>query len=436
MKTPKLILSLCLLFILFSCSNTSEIKTPGTDDFKHLVQSYTNGNISVGDEVLILFYNDIKGARQGDVLPDGIVKLSPDIKGTAYWRDERTLAYKPEKHLAPDQKYVLSFKAGFVSNEKNSDTETYQFTFHTIKQDLSVRIGNLISQGEMYRLQGVILTSDIADNQDVEKIISFDDEVLNDNIKWDHYSNENKHIIYVDSIQRVEENRRVRISYNGSPIGVNIKKSIEVTIPGLNTFKLISTKVEQSPSQLLIIEFSDPVNQQQDLTGLVRIQGVEKLKISRNQNLLKIYTSKRIIGNKLVRINSGLKNDRDYSLKKDIEINVNFEPLKPNVRFVQSGVIIPDNGDGCVMPFEAVNLSAVDLYVIKIFEENIPWFLQVNQLGGDNNLTHFGRLLFKKKIQLISNKVIDHGTWNAFSLNLNDLIKTEPGALYRIEFRF
>lgn len=110
-----------------------------------------------------------------------------------------------------------------------------------------------------------------------------------------------------------------------------------------------------------------------------------------------------------------------------------MEKLTPDVRFVSNGVILPSS-NGMLLPFEAVNLNAVDIKVVRIFESNILQFLQVTDLGGDDQLVRVGRVVIKKSMPL--NGVSDYGKWNRYLLDLSSLIKPEPGAIYAISLRF
>ena len=84
---------------------------------------------------------------------------------------------------------------------------------------------------------------------------------------------------------------------------------------------------------------------------------------------------------------------------------------------------------GLVFPFEAVNLNAVDIKIIKIFENNVGYFLQVNQLDGSNQLKRAGRLIHQQTISL-SHEPVDLGKWNRFYLDLGKLIQPDPGSIY------
>jgi hypothetical protein len=102
---------------------------------------------------------------------------------------------------------------------------------------------------------------------------------------------------------------------------------------------------------------------------------------------------------------------------------------------VGKGNILPGT-DGLVMPFEAVNLKAVDLTVVKIFERNVIQFFQVNNLEGNSELRRVGRPILKKMISLDNTGVVDLGKWNRFTLDLSTLMTTEPGAIYQVRLSF
>ena len=60
-----------------------------------------------------------------------------------------------------------------------------------------------------------------------------------------------------------------------------------------------------------------------------------------------------------------------------------------------SAAILPDS-KSLIIPFRAVNLYAVDLSVIRIFESNVLMFMQNNSLSSANELRRSGRLVYKK----------------------------------------
>ena len=71
------------------------------------------------------------------------------------------------------------------------------------------------------------------------------------------------------------------------------------------------------------------------------------------------------------------------------------------------------------MPFEAVNLNAVDISIIKIFENNVPQFLQDNNLGGNADLRRVAKPIVQKNLRLDDDKTLDLHKHQHFSLDID-----------------
>ena len=83
--------------------------------------------------------------------------------------------------------------------------------------------------------------------------------------------------------------------------------------------------------------------------------------------------------------------------------NLYVDSLASSSSDKSTGTILP-NSNNLKFNFEAVNLSAVDVRVIKIFEDNVLQFLQYNNLNGTSQLKRVGRRVAKETIQLIEDE--------------------------------
>ena len=63
-------------------------------------------------------------------------------------------------------------------------------------------------------------------------------------------------------------------------------------------------------------------------------------------------------GEQTVRVEAGVRNVLGYRMKEARELTVQFELLKPAVRFAGKGVILPTT-PGLTVPVETMNLRAV-----------------------------------------------------------------------------
>lgn len=157
--------------------------------------------------------------------------------------------------------------------------------------------------------------------------------------------------------------------------------------------------IQDETQQFLQIRFSDPLLQNQNLQGLISLGGTTDLRTMIEENTIKVFPTNRQSSNMTLVVNAAVKNILGKTLKEDFTRVIEFEEIKPAVRLIGKGVILPDDS-GLMFPFEAVNLNAVDVKIVKIYESNIAQFLQVNDLAGQNELTRVGRVVLQKWISL------------------------------------
>jgi uncharacterized protein YfaS (alpha-2-macroglobulin family) len=181
------------------------------------------------------------------------------------------------------------------------------------------------------------------------------------------------------------------------------------------------------------VEFSDPVNPAQDFNGMIYSNASRFTFVSEN-NIVKAYPVTKITGNLDLIVMNGIKNIRGNKLQKADTVSLFIEDVAPQLRAVTDGTIIPASGT-IAFPFEAINLNAVDVQITKVFENNVLQFLQDNQVN-DHWMHYVGRIILEKKVSLNSDPAVNLTKWNRHAIDLAKLIRTEPGAIYKINVRF
>lgn len=434
-----LILILSALFIIpfFSgCKRGKLVIDPG---FSEHIAAFTSGEISVASYIRIELTEEVQQEVQNNTeVSDELFDFSPGIDGKAYWIDKRTIEFRPDKWLEGGKSYVCEFSLKKVK-EVERKFRTFKFEFSTIKQNFAVEVAGyepyIIDDLKRNKITGSVITADIVDDKKLSGLLSATQEGKKLPVTWLQSEN-NKYTFQVDSVMRGEPASKVDIAWDGDAIEVDNDGKQEVLIPSIFDFIVLEAKAVQVPNQHIEVRFSDPIKRTQDLDGLITTDKEVDLNFEIEKNLLKIYFSTHISGQVHLKIDKAVNNTMSYPLKRAFESDINFEDIKPAVRFVGTGTILPD-AKGLNLPFEAVNLRAVDVRIVKIFSNNVPQFFQVNNYDGQQDLKRAGRLIILKTITLSgSDKLIDHGKWNTFSLDLSSLIKQEPGAIYRVELSF
>ena len=83
-----------------------------------------------------------------------------------------------------------------------------------------------------------------------------------------------------------------------------------------------------------------------------------------------------------------------------------------------------------------MSLCSVDVKILKIYENNITQFFQVNNFDGTSELQRVGRVVLKKTISLNNTNVNDYARWKRYTIDLSSLVNAEPGAIYQVKLSF
>ncbi|MBX2901514.1 MAG: hypothetical protein KF775_17820 [Cyclobacteriaceae bacterium] len=407
--------------------------------FGQYISSYTAGVIGSGSPFRIVLSHDV--AEETAVGTETTLKLfevTPAVKGTTLWVDKRTLEFKPAARLVAGQVYKINFNLHRLL-EVPAELKTFSYSLQVIPQNFEVSIDNvkpyLKTDLKRQKIEGTLYTADFAENDAVEKMASANQDGTALKISWAHTGEGKTHTFVVEEVARKEAASKVVVSFAGSPLQVQHEEAREVEIPALGDFKVVNVRVEQGSSQQVVVQFSDPLNETQNLEGLIRISQLATLDFEVKDNEVKVFPQVRQTGNRTITIEAGVKNILNYRMKEAATFDVAFAQTLPAVRFAGKGNILPTT-DGLVMPFEAVNLKSVDVKVIRIYEDNVLQFLQVNNLDGSQELRRVGRPILSKTISLETSGVADLGKWNRFTLDLTTLIQPEPGAIYQVRMSF
>ncbi|WP_117880160.1 alpha-2-macroglobulin family protein [Aureibaculum luteum] len=441
MKFLKRIFSLFLLLIIvISCKKENpQEDTDNLFKFKDYIYYTTSGVVSVTESLQIGLAKEVEGWEPDKEISEDLITISPAVKGKLKALNSRTFVFNPEENLKPDTEYTINVNLSKMYLNLPSEFKEYTFKFKTIKPNFALNTNNLQSYSKEWQyIEGVLRSADVIPLEMVEKLVSVTQNGKPLSIKWLPVSqNSSVYQFKIDSIQRLKDDSEIDIKWSGKDVGIDNVGEAKRVIPGISNFSIVNADVIQSPEQHLALNFSDPIKKQQNFKGLVAIAGAQNLKYVVDGNVLKVYPGTRLKGNVQVDVFSGITNVYGFKFKKKFSEQIAFEELKPAVKLMSNGVILPDSKN-LQLNFEAVNLKAVDIRVIKIFENNILQFLQEENLNGINSysIRRVGRRVAKQTMTLIKSDIENDGKWKTYAVDLSKMIKTDPGAIYRIELSF
>jgi uncharacterized protein YfaS (alpha-2-macroglobulin family) len=436
MKTFRLVLIVAVLLVLNSCRKSRKDFDSDFTLYRDYITSFSSGIISAKSDIQVGLAFAKKEWKVNQELDKDFYSISPSVDGKVVYLAENIIAFRPAKKLEQDKEYQVTLHLSKFINvpEKLSD---FNFTVKTLKQDFVVETKDLQSYSkEVQFLNASLKTSDVMKLADAKKIVRAEQDGRQLPVRFDGNvpSGTEFHII-IDSIHRKEDSSKIKIIWNGDDAGVDKIGEQEFEIPGRNTMKVLSMTVADGDNQELLINFSDPLRKDQDFSGLIAVESVNTLRYAVDGNLLKVFFDEPLNGNFLVEAFQGIENTDGYKMKQTYSMKVLFEQLNPEVKFVKSGTILPSSSN-LKLNFQSVNLSAVDVKVYRIFENNVMQFLQDNELDGSYDLRKVALPIATQKIVLNTNKLTNYAKWNSFALDLSTLIKPQQGAIYRVEMSF
>lgn len=416
---------------------TEELSDP--EMFTEYISAYTAGMISKNSVVTVKFTETaVADLDTTKVSPSEILKMNPSVSGTFHWVDKQTIEFRPKGSLPSGTKITAEVKLGKIT-EVPGELKEFVFRFYTLKQNMKIEVTDVETLDDKdYSLQSITGTVVLADEEDpavVSKLVTATHKGKNINLKWEN-SSAKIFTFTADSVVRAETASEIVFKWNGDDIDVEKQGEISVDIPQLSEFKPLWYRVLNSPEQTVIIQYSDPLDANQYMNGLIAIGQESGLKIDIKKNSIYIYPAGLLEGNYTVTAFQGIANTVGAKTTDDFSFQVLFENIKPQVKLTSKGVILPSSDAGLLIPFEAVSLREVDVRVVRIFENNITQFMQNNDLNTNSELYRVGKVILEKSIALDEDPSLELGKWNRFFLNLNDIIKVEPGAIYRVSIGF
>lgn len=417
-----------------------QVHTVNADNpaFAGYIEGYTTGVIPRESTIRIRFADQVNTLNQPNQEEHRkLFTLNPSVKGKTFWIDSRTLEFRPDEPFKPGKAYIASFALNKIADVSDA-LQTFIFDFNVITPSYSVEFDGLKAQTnnsvDRMKLTGTVLLADTEEPSKIEQIVKATYAGESINIKWDHVNATRVATFTIDSLVRGDASKKLTLQLNGQPIGAKKRSNREFEVPKVGEFSVLDIRPVHEPEQYVLVQFSDPILVAQNLEGLIHISETSNVRYTIDGSEVKVYAPERLEGNYAIAVNEGIENIQSQKITTPYAANINFENRLPTVSIPGSGIILPGS-DKLTLPFEAVNLRAVDVTIVKIYENNIPQYFQ-NTYDSKYELRRVAKPVVQKTIALDTDKSINLRRKNRFSLDVDRLLKAEPGAIYRVLIGF
>ncbi|CAA6820485.1 MAG: Alpha-2-macroglobulin [uncultured Thiotrichaceae bacterium] len=423
-------------------SDAGKLEKARKFDWDHQIVSRTHGHIPRDSNISVEFKHAVVDAERVSQSASGIFKIKPKVKGVAIFDATNRIVFKPETSLKSGEKYTVTLHPNGLKGASNSSLP-YTFDVAVIPLEYELTMNSLesvVGDSSAMLLRGELQFSDRVDAGRAAKVLKakLQEQLLP--IEWLSSVDGRIHQFIVQGIKRESFTSNLKLLWDGKPIGIDTAGSKDLIIPSSDEFKVLGVRLITLPKEkpFVQIALSGTHDSAQNLKGLIAVKPIPTQKkpkpkaipftMSADGNVIKLFIKDGTKGDVVISVDEGLKDVKGHRLGKTVNHTITLESLKPAVRFVGKGTILPAN-DVLEIPFEAANVNAVHVTATLIYPDNVGQFLQTNKLSGEYQLNRVGRQLWRKMIPLTSP---NPAQWNRYTFDATELLKANPGGMYQL----
>src|SRR5687768_2572177 len=380
----RILIFLCSLVVFTSCKKKFEATHHTSEEIGRYIAARIPAVIDINDPVRIRF------AVQPDTSQTASVfEFNPSVKGVTYWEDNMTLAFKPDNGWQPGSSYQLQINLDRVIKDVDPSMKKVVFNFDVKPVKMNVSFEPLIPEfdGEKanYILRGRINTSAGIDSNQVRKAFAIKTSGKVAPTEWFHSPDGHTHEWV---IAQIGPDSKLDFRWDGKSIGSKDSGNRTINVPRSDVLSVLSFEAAADEEKKIEIHFSQKLNPNQDLNGLVTINGsTDGFTIRKQDHILSIYPEESLITGSTTEVRTEMRTERSsnkltvqlhpeitsslgYKLGEPVSMDVSLSDSKPALRLVGTGVITPGHKE-VIFPFEAINLKSVQVEVMRVFENNI-----------------------------------------------------------------
>lgn len=424
-------LLICTLLLFASCGsnkNNSTLLDVAKD--QELLDEYfmaaTVGVISTSDELRYVLKTPLENSVDEAVLQK-VITLSPSAPGKVTLSNNTILSFKSNEPLTPDVTYTVTIDLKELDSKRFD--KKIEYNIKTFAQDMKVeREGLVINDDESISIMLGVKTADKADQEKLKSCFNTD----------------------ASSVEIIERNptdyelefrfakgmkKESFISYSGKNIGCDVSGTIELFDINTKDFGIVYTH-HNIEDKTFNVFFSQKLNKQMDLTGMVKVQDQNASYTIKN-NVLTIFLGEiRDQDQVKINIDKNIRSVGGKTLVTDHSFEINMQVDSPDVQFVSDGNYFPSEGDFKI-PIKTRALEKLRVVVIEIKQENVMHYLAWQSLTYADyyNLRMYGKPVYDQIVPL-NNGLRDNEGWTVHGIDLSARIQKNPGSIYHISMEF
>ncbi len=421
------LLTLISLCVLSACKK-DKITQAQVDyqKFDNYITKYPQGPVSRCGNIAINLGFEV----EMESLPVGLIEVEPPISGQFLLQNSGRQIVIQDPQLKHNVNYTVKFNIGQLT-EMPQGLETFTFPLEAKRQTLDIKMEPPINFSmTSVQYSGEVVYADCEqDRSIIEACLSAEQKGKPLKISWDHNRSKTRSKFSITDIKRGESPSTVDLTLDMTPLNVEDQSKMKLAVPSQSDFSLHGILQDRGPQEIHLI-FTDPLLADQNLAGLINVEGREIQQLKVMQNKVIVFFKKADYGYFDVEILPGIKNVAGHGLKDTYLKKVFVTPPKPSVAIAEEGNILPPD-DQWELPVRLITATGFRLRVLQVYDQNVNRLYQENSsvFESQRGLENLGRMALDSTFSLD----VDTPFFESYhSLVLDKLIKRESGALYKI----
>jgi alpha-2-macroglobulin len=422
---------LLILLTLLSCGPKPDpmASLNPEEDLRLLSQHFamaSTGVISTRQPLSYLLHQPVEGELSEENLQK-VISLKPAVKGKVTLQNRSLLTFTPDKPLKPDTDYRIRIDLDALKSPNHSSI--LEYTVRTMRQFVQMDTERiLIEENGSITLTAGVRT---ADGLDTELLLScfkpgsaqMDLETVGDRYFLVHFT-------FPGGWSNVKP-----IPYDLTPLDLRDKGELSFPRPRPDAFEVLLTHYDVQ-EKLFHVFFSQPIDQEQDLTGLVTLDGVDAYPVLRANQLSVQIPANRDQQTTRLEISQYIRSIQGKILDAAFIHELDNRADQPGLDFLREGHYLPSSKDFKI-PVKARGLKSARISVVEIPQERVPHLLIWNQLEYMDayTLRMYGKVVYEENVRLDRGETDKEG-WSVYGIDLSGRIQKKPGHIYYISMDF
>lgn len=443
----QLIISAFLIIFLTSCGENNKQSGNAPDSLQEFsyseeigkLISYTVPSVIMPDNEITVMFSQNIAERKTENISNEVFSFTPQIDGTAHWKDLKTVIFKPNKPLKPGQSFTGSLNLTKLLPNRELKEKEFKFSFRTVALEISdmeldfESINN--SENSLTAKAEVLFTLPVLE-EDLKKSVNVDlnGEKLYPYIKKLDDKGKNYEIKTGLINRREKHGKELNFTIENKKLDIVSSVSKTIIIPDLRNLSIVNTRITDTESNKNIrFDFSHELDKSMNLNGFIVVDPDINFTAAVRGNQLIINGGFQAGENYDIVIRSGIKGKLGEKLKIGYKKSFKFDHMQPQVKFLSEGIILP-SANKKKIKFKSVNIKKVTCRIYRIYENNITEFMHDTDFDDYYwySYSRVGETVYNSDLELTEQT----DRWIISELDLQKIFKDKDYGIYNIKLEF